>query len=180
VLGSQIGSPGFRFIALSQRLFPTELLELKADFVAPDCSIFRYRSGAEATIACLNFSLPEGLSLADRLGRSGLSSSVFSINPVFPIDWSPIVADVARTGRLIVVDDTKGALSMGSDLLNATSEAVPKSRRAIARRARSIPFGIDSEQFNVDYAELVRAVFDDELVAKLTYELSDARSNLLL
>lgn len=160
VLGSQLGAPGFRLIALSQRLFPTELLELKADFVARDCSVLRYRSGDDTTIVCFNFSLPEGLALADYLAQGGRSSSLFSVNPVFPIDWSPIVSDVARTGRLIVLDDTKGALSMGFELLDVTSEAVPASRRAIGRRPKTIPFGVDSERFDVDHAELTRKVFD--------------------
>jgi pyruvate/2-oxoglutarate/acetoin dehydrogenase E1 component len=159
VLGSQLGAPGFRLIALSQRLFPTELMHLDADFIASDGSIFRYRRGDDATIVCLNFSLPEGVALAEHLRNDGRSSTLFSVNPVFPLDWSSIVADVSHTRRLFVLDDTKGAVSVGFELLQVVADAVPTSRGLLRRRPKVIPLGVDAERFDVDYEELATSMF---------------------
>jgi pyruvate/2-oxoglutarate/acetoin dehydrogenase E1 component len=168
VLGSQLGAPGFRFIALSQRLFPSELLQLDADFTTADASILSYQRGDDATIVCLNFSLPEGLALAHHLRRNGRSSTVFSVNPVFPLDWSPIVADVMHTRRLLVLDDTKGAVSVGYELLQEVAESVPMSRGVLRRRPKIIPFGVDAERFEVDYEELAASMFTRAADAETT------------
>ncbi len=149
VIPAQIGAPGFRFIALSQRLFGTDLLELEADHSSSDGSIFRYRRGTDATIVCLNFSLPNGLAVADRLSAAGRTSSLFSVNPLFPIDWSVILDDITKTRRLLVLDDSKGAGSPGFELTHKAFERVPGVRAVVARRER-IAFGVDAETFEAD------------------------------
>lgn len=158
VIDSQIGAPGFRIIALSQRLFGTEFLGLEADYIAPDRSVLRYRRGADATIVCLNFSLPEGLDLADRLMGDGRTSSLFSVNPVFPIDWSVILDDVAKTDRLAILDDSKGAGSTGFELAHAAAQQRPGSRCVVIRRER-VAYGVDPESFGVDLEAVAACLF---------------------
>lgn len=152
VISSQIGAPGFRFIALSQRLFGTELLELKADHVAADRSIFRYRRGTDATVVCFNFSLPEGLRVSDDLAQGGRRVSLYSVNPVFPTDWSAVLDDAASTGRLLILDDSKGAMSQGSELAAAASRL--SNVRCVTIRRSGITFGVDPETFSVDVASV--------------------------
>lgn len=159
VIPAQIGAPGFRFIALSQRLFGTELLELEADYVAPDQSILRYRRGTSATIVCLNFSLPDGFGIADQLAERGRTASLFSVNPVFPIDWTVILDDVARTGRLLILDDSKAATSFAYELSHAAAHSRPDGRQVVVRRRR-IAFGVDPESFEVDLDSVEASLFD--------------------
>lgn len=156
VISSQIGAPGFRFIALSQRLFGTELLELEADVAAGDQSIFRYRRGADATVVCLNFSLPEGLRVADELSRTGRGASLYSVNPVFPTDWRPILDDAAATGRLLILDDSKGALSQAYELAAAAER---RAIRSVTVRRSRIPFGVDPETYRVDVPDVSAKLF---------------------
>lgn len=158
VIRSQIGAPGFRFVALSQRLFGTELLDVDAEPLGAERSIFRYREGSDATIVCCNFSLPEGLALADALARDGHSASVFKVDAVFPLDWSAIVRDATRTGRLAILDDSKGAMSPGSELAAVVASADARVRTAIVRRAH-VPFHVDPETFAVDVAAISAQLF---------------------
>src|SRR5208283_4357065 len=58
ILNSELVSPGFRLLGVSQRLFKTEIIDLPIFFANQDCSIFQYSSGKDATVVCFNFSFP--------------------------------------------------------------------------------------------------------------------------
>lgn len=163
ILRTQLTAPGFRFIVLSQRHSPSEFLQLELAHVAKDGAVFQYTEGEGATIACFNFSTPEGMILHQKLKEQGLPSSVFSVNNVFPHDWSSIKKNVARTGRLIVLDDSKSVNLMGYTLLHEVAEAYPESERMIVTREAEINFGVSPDDFQMDY---------DSLVARLTHASS--------
>ncbi len=158
VLRTQLATPGFRFVALSQRLFPTEVLTLPVVYAAPDSSVFQYKSGCEVTIVCLNFSLPYGHTLAQRLEARGLSSSLFSANYVHPMDWGPILTSAVRTRRVLVLDDSKSVHSAGHALLEAVSRSAPDARRMFVGRERDIPFGVSPDEYDIDYDALARDI----------------------
>jgi len=155
ILHTQLRQPGFRFIALSQRLSPKELLQPELVHVSRDSAVFQYTEGSEVTIACFNFTLPEGMLLRQKLQDRGLSASVFSVNSVFPHDWSRIKQSVARTGRLVVLDDSKSINLLGFSLLHEAAEAAPASKRIIVTREADIDFGVSPDAFHVDYDALV-------------------------
>jgi len=155
VLRTQLRQPGFRFIALSQRLSPNEILQLDLIHAAKDSSVFQYTEGSDVTIVCFNFSLQEGYVLHQKLKDKGLTSSLFSSNYVFPHDWSIIKASVARTGKLVVLDDSKSVISSGYALLHEVAEDFPVSQRIIITREAEIDFGVSPDSFYVDYDALV-------------------------
>jgi pyruvate dehydrogenase E1 component beta subunit len=155
ILHTQLRQPGFRFIALSQRHSPKEFLQLELVHVAKDAAVFQYTEGFEATIACFNFTAPEGILLHQKLQERGLTSSVFSVNHVFPRDWSWIKQSVARTGRLVVLDDSKSINLLGYALLHEVAEACPTSQRIIVTREAEINFGVSPDTFQIDYDALV-------------------------
>lgn len=161
ILSTQLGQPGFRFIVLSQRLSPKEVLQLSLVRVSEDSGVFQYTEGDDVTIACLNFSLPEGIQLQQKLRELGLSSSVFSINSVSPHDWSWVRQSVARTGRLIVFDDSKSAISAGYALAHEAAEASPASQRIVVTREAEIDFGVSPETFQVDYDALLSKILEN-------------------
>lgn len=155
ILRTQLRQPGFRFIVLSQRHSPKEFLQLELVHVAKDSAVFQYTEGSEVTIACFNFTTPEGILLHQKLQERGLSSSVFSVNNVFPHDWSCIKQSVARTGRLVVLDDSKSINLLGYALLHEVGEACAASQRIIVTREADINFGVSPDSFHVDYDALV-------------------------
>ena len=107
VLRSHFVSPGLRLICVSQRLFGVEELLLPAEWAADDASAFRYRSGDRATIVCFNFSLRDTLKMDDKLRLQNIESDVFHVNYVPGMNLEPIIDSCRRTGKLIVVDDSK-------------------------------------------------------------------------
>jgi len=155
IIRTQLRQPGFRFIALSQRHSPKEFLQLELIHVARDSAVFQYTEGSEATIACFNFTTPEGILLHQKLRERGLTSSVFSVNNVFPHDWSSIKRSVSRTGRLVVLDDSKSINLLGYALLHEVAEACPVSKRIIVTREADIDFGVSPDRFQIDCDALV-------------------------
>lgn len=155
IVRTQLRQPGFRFIALSQRHSPKELLQVDLVHAAKDASVFQYTEGSDATVACFNFTMPEGMLLHRKLQERGVNSSVFSVNNVFPHDWSSIMRSVARTERLVVLDDSKSINLSGYTLLHEAAEAVPGSQRIIVTREAEIDVGVCPDSFDVDYDALV-------------------------
>lgn len=107
VIHSNFASPGFRIICLSQRLFGQPALEVKAEWMSADNSVFRYRSGSEATIVSFNFSLRDTLDMHTKLCDEGVQSDLFHMNYIPGTDLEPLVESCRRTGKLIIVDDSK-------------------------------------------------------------------------
>ncbi len=107
VIENHFASPGFRIICLSQRLFGAPALETAAEWVSNDNSIFRYKSGSGTTLVSFNFSLRDSLDMDAKLRGADVQSDVFHVNFVPGMDMAPIVESCRRTGRLIVVDDSK-------------------------------------------------------------------------
>lgn len=154
VLSNELSKPGFRFVTLSQRLFPSEFLDPGLVRVGTGGAWFQYSEGSDATIACMNFSVPEGHQLARLLEVRGLHASLFSVNPAFPVDWAPIQASAARTGRLVVFDDSKGAVRPGSGLLHAVASAAPSVSCTHVHREDKLDLGVSPDSLRVDLDEI--------------------------
>ncbi|NQV79387.1 MAG: hypothetical protein HQ495_02485 [Alphaproteobacteria bacterium] len=114
VIGDQLFAPGFRIISLSQRLFRRDILEWGAA-VTPcgDGTLLRYASGRDLTVVSLNFAFEQALDLYRAAEGYGLGASLFSSNTLSETNWTPAVADASRTGRLVILDDTKSLRSPG-------------------------------------------------------------------
>jgi pyruvate/2-oxoglutarate/acetoin dehydrogenase E1 component len=160
VLKTQLGQPGFRFIVLNQRHSSTDLLQLDLVHVTKNAEVFQYTEGSDVTIACFNFSTPEGIVLHQKLQEQGMSSSVFSVNNVFPHDWTHIKEGVARTGRLVVLDDSKSVNLKGYTLLHEVAQDSPGSQRIIVKREDEIDFGVSPDSFQVDYDTLISSLVE--------------------
>lgn len=136
ILTRHLVQPGARIIAVSQRLFRTSV-SAKNNFecASDDASILRYGQGNDVTIACFNFSLPQGMALTADLMSRGLSADVYSVNAVHVVDYETILASAKRTGKLIVLDDSKSANRTSHHLLLAAANAGDEINAFYARRA---------------------------------------------
>ncbi|MBN2141057.1 MAG: hypothetical protein JW718_08630 [Desulfovibrionaceae bacterium] len=152
--------PGFRIIGVSQRLFRTEVLDFEAG--AEAClggEFFRYRAGDRATVACCNFSLPQGLALCRGLEAEGLSASLFSVNAVLPSTWDPVLDDARRTGGLVVLDDSKSAnrsghrLALAAHQSGAVKKVLVRERSFTDQDLRPAP-----EVFEVEVGDVLRVL----------------------
>ena len=93
----------------SQRLYDkTELFagEVPADdyrlpIGTPDIK----REGTDATVLTIGPSLYPALEAADALAARGVSLEVIDARSLVPFDYAPVLASVARTGRLLIVTE---------------------------------------------------------------------------
>jgi pyruvate/2-oxoglutarate/acetoin dehydrogenase E1 component len=111
---------GFRIISVSQRLFGTEILDFKDQASQKNDFVMEYRLGRDVTIACFNFSLPQGKQLCDQLDQVGIDTSLYGIAAAHPGRYNSIVEDAKKTGRLVIIDDSKCHTSV-SNLLEIES-----------------------------------------------------------
>lgn len=155
VLGYVLRRPGFRFVCLSQRLFGEEIAEPVILYAAPDLSVFQYTDGADATIVCFNFSLPEGSALAGRLAGRGLAASLFSANYVPSSNWERIKANVQRTRRLVIIDDSKGVSPMSYLLADRARSACPGCQIVTVMRDDHVEPGVCHDKFEIDFDAVV-------------------------
>ena len=156
-------NPGFRIICVSQRLFGAPALQMPGEWSADDDSIFRYRSGTGATIVSFNFSLRDSLKVDDELRAVGISSDVFHANFVPGADFRPLIESCRRTGKLIVIDDSKTVSKFGDALLAEVSGQVSGVRTlSFCRRGcADKDYGVNSDRFLPDSSRALAFVLGE-------------------
>jgi pyruvate dehydrogenase E1 component beta subunit len=142
VIESQLVRPGFRIIALSQRLFPAPALDLPVLHSWGREAVTQYAAGADATVVCLGFTLPQGVAVADQV-----PASLFTVQPVLPHDFAPIVESAGRTRRLFVLDDGKGAVSMAHKIATAVLRAQPDCHVSLHTRETGVIDAVSEDRF---------------------------------
>ncbi|MDQ3068390.1 MAG: hypothetical protein M3R55_01515 [Acidobacteriota bacterium] len=154
VVARHFASPGFRVICLSQRLFAAPALTVPVEAAAEDESLFRYASGDDATIVSLNFSLRDALEMRGRLATAGAAADLFHVNFIPGMDLAPVIDSCRRTGKLIVVDDSKTVTKFGDAIIAQTVEPYPEVR-VLSLHRRGCPdegYGANPDRFLPDTA----------------------------
>ncbi|MBN2752116.1 MAG: hypothetical protein JXQ84_05345 [Rhodospirillaceae bacterium] len=165
VIHNTVFTSGVKIIALPQRLWRSPMPDLGSLPPPTTPGIQHYRQGDAATVVTFNFALSQGLGVADAFARRGQTASLFSVTDVLCRNWDAIIADVQKTKRLIVLDDSKSINRSSDALLLAAKIAVPEAtitpiRRAPFTEERSSP---NSDSLTVDAEALVEATGKDML-----------------
>lgn len=156
LIDKHLVSPGFRILGISQKLYKTELMEPPTVDVAPDGSLFQYTDGEDATIVCFNLSFPYGWEMRRRMMEKDLNPSVFSVNASLPPDWGRILASVARTRRLIIIDDSKSVNAPWQNLLNAVyGQRAPEKLHVLQRSYDGYFCRPNHDQLDIDYDRVI-------------------------
>lgn len=94
------------------------------------------RTGADLTIATLSTMVERSLAAATSLAREGIEAEVIDLRTVVPLDHATVAHSVARTGRLLVVDEDYQSFGLSGELVTRTIEALgPGAVKAIGRLA---------------------------------------------
>ena len=158
VIRENFVSPGFRVVCTSQRLFGSPALDLPIEAHSSDNAVFKYRSGDDVTIVCYNFSLRDGVELAERLSNIAVQSDLFHVNFVPDMNISLLSESCARTNKVVLIDDSKSVTKF-SDILvrELQSAALEFSVLSFVRRGCSADrYGVVEDRFLPDY-EAVRS-----------------------
>ncbi|ONI68780.1 alpha-ketoacid dehydrogenase subunit beta [Kribbella sp. ALI-6-A] len=80
------------------------------------------REGADVTVVALGHLVQDALAAADELAGQGISVEVFDPRTVYPLDVDGLAASVARTRRLVVIDDSNRTSGFGAEVLAVAAE----------------------------------------------------------
>lgn len=123
--GVEMPRPGVRLVGVSQRLFRQPVDASAGRPAVTDGSVFSYAEGPAATIAAFNLAFPQAKAVHETLAAGGHAATLFSVPGALEPDYTPILADLARTGRLVVVDDGKGVNTPAQRLIALARAACP-------------------------------------------------------
>ncbi len=80
------------------------------------------REGTEVTLLGYGPTVSLLLQAADIAAEEGTSIEVIDLRSLSPIDYDPIVASVQKTGRLVIVQEAPGFVSVGSEIAATVTE----------------------------------------------------------
>lgn len=158
IISTHLGAPGFRIISVSQRLYKDEIINPgEPMLVDKDFKFAQYKDGGDTTIVSFNFSFPYAWNLGLEMEKTNLKPSIFNVNYMTPIDWSPIIENVRKTKKLVVFDDSKSEnLSCFSLIAEARKTGVLEKDIFIRRQLGENWLNPVSDSMEIDYAGIVK------------------------
>ena len=163
IILSRLISPGFRIIAISQRMFKDEIIiPDKLIYVNDENDVFQYDVGDDVTVVCFNFSFPYGKQIVDMLKENNLKCSFFNVNSPTPTNWTKIVDDVSKTKKIVILDDSKSENLNYHSLLTDISDKVVLDKRIILKRNLDNADWLNpiDDKMDIDFQQVVNDLID--------------------
>jgi len=110
VLFAPIGS-----LAIRQDVAPGDLVPV------PLGTARVHREGCDVTVVAIGHLVYDALAVADQLADQ-VSIEVFDPRTLYPFDWDALAASLAKTGRLVVIDDSNRTCGMAAEILATATE----------------------------------------------------------
>ena len=98
------------------------------------------RPGSDVTIATLGVGVHRALQAAGILAQEGISAGVIDLRSVSPLDKTTLLAELSRTGRLVVVDEDYEGFGLSGELAAVALEAGLAIKYARVCTRTTIPF----------------------------------------
>ncbi len=109
------------------------------------------RQGSDVTIVSVAMGVHNALKAADILERDGVSAEVIDLRTLVPLDRATVFESVAKTGRLIVVDEDYRSYGLSGEIIASVVEQDISVLKAAPQRIAypdiPIPFTRPMEQF---------------------------------
>jgi pyruvate/2-oxoglutarate/acetoin dehydrogenase E1 component len=120
-----------------------------------------HREGNDVTVVAVGHLVQDALAVADELADEA-SIEVFDPRTLYPFDWDGLAASVAKTGRLVVIDDSNRSCGIGAEILATAAERFGLAA-APARVTRPdgavLPFALELDRaVQPSRAQLVSAI----------------------
>ncbi|AVW91311.1 alpha-ketoacid dehydrogenase subunit beta [Celeribacter baekdonensis] len=120
------------------------------------------REGRDVTIVSIAQGVHHGLKAATVLAEQGISAEVVDLRSLVPLDRDTVRASVAKTGRLIVVDEDYHSYGVSGEIIATVTESNMADLKAPPRRIAfpdvPIPFARVMEQHCLPNAGKIVAV----------------------
>lgn len=89
---------------------------LDTEFVVPIGKARTHREGSDVSIISVSGCLRHALTAADQLARDGISADVIDLRTLLPLDNEAILATLARTGRVVIVDPAHRTMGAAAEI----------------------------------------------------------------
>lgn len=124
------------------------------------------REGTDATVVTLSLSVHHALDVAEKLAKQdGVELEVIDLRSLVPLDTETVLSSVARTGRLLVVDEDYQSFGLSGEIAARVAETDPGLLRAPLRRVAvpdvPIPYARSLEQAVLPTPERIEAAVRD-------------------
>jgi len=94
------------------------------------------RPGGDLTLVTISATVGDSIEAADALAAEGIDVEVIDLRSVVPLDTATVAASVARTGRLLVVDEDYLSFGLSGEVVARVVETLgPGAVRQVARHA---------------------------------------------
>jgi pyruvate dehydrogenase E1 component beta subunit len=107
------------------------------------------RTGSDVTIVATSYQVVRSLEAAEVLAAEGIDAEVVDPRTLVPLDLEAILTSVAKTGRLVIVDEGHRSAGVGSEFAALVAEHAFDALRAPIRRVATadvpIPFSLALE-----------------------------------
>ncbi|GAB2631522.1 alpha-ketoacid dehydrogenase subunit beta [Kribbella swartbergensis] len=103
------------------------------------------RSGTDVTVVALGHLVQDASTVADELSGLGISVEVFDPRTVYPLDADGLTASLAKTRRLVVIDDSNRTSGFAAEVLAVAAERcdLDSSPRRVTRPDGAVlPFAL--------------------------------------
>ena len=136
---------------------PRTLDEVPAgEYVVPLGQARVAREGTDVSVVTLSLSVHHALDVAEKLAEEeGISVEVLDLRTLVPLDREAILTSVAKTGRLVVVDEDYLSYGVSGEVTATVAEHDPTMLRAPVRRV-AVPDVPIPYSHHLEYAVLPR------------------------
>ena len=123
------------------------------------------REGKDVSIVSCGMGVHNALKAAKKLEEQGVSAEVVDLVSLVPLDRDTIRASVAKTGRLIVVDEDYMSYGLSGEIIASVTEHDISVLKAAPKRVAfpdvPIPFARAMEQFCLPNTDKIVAAWDE-------------------
>lgn len=131
------------------------------DYTIPFGSAVVRREGKDVTVVATLLMMHRSLQVAEKLAAEGISVEVIDPRSLVPFDWNTLKASVAKTGRLVIVEENPKRAGIGAEIAATAAEEMLEHLVAPVRRVAApntpAPFSPPMEGFYVPSVERIAA-----------------------
>ena len=121
------------------------------------------RAGTDVTLVGLAMGVHNALKAADQLAKDGVSAEVVDLVSLVPLDRETVINSVAKTGRLIVVDEDYHSYGVSGEIIATVTEHDISKLKASPARVTfpdvPIPYARNMEQFCLPNPDKIVAAY---------------------
>lgn len=117
--------------------------------------------GTDVTVVSISMSVQHCQDVAEKLDGEGISAEVIDLRSLVPLDREAVLESVAKTGRLLVVDEDYRSFGMSGEIAATIAETDPGMLRAPFARVAypdvPVPYARSLEQAALPTRERIEA-----------------------